>query len=279
MDSSINEQDLISESSVINLLEELLPLLSSGPYSLTTLSMLAELCSGLKVVGSQLDLVYKDKMDKLQSLLTKVCQDSSLDLILRLQVLEIIELRTLAWKSNEGVDTYYKERFAQFEESKRKKVERKQIKSKEGQSKDGLDKKQRLSKISKTLSSNTQEPSGLQKLNLLLNGIKLELSSVNVELISSAKIFLENHFSTQPCMPSKSSSIKYSRTDLLTLSSSPMAKEAPKHWDRLLKTIPTVVQKSGSSARLMVEGGGNIVNMDGGKVREVSDFQIIRNLA
>ena len=64
----------------------------------------------------------------LQVLLTNLCQDSSLDIVLRLQLLEVfflksgsslsqvyfvlqvIELRSLGWKKNPTVENYYKER-------------------------------------------------------------------------------------------------------------------------------------------------------------------------
>ena len=63
----------------------------------------------------------------LQVLLTNLCQDSSLDIVLRLQLLEVIssnefccsqvyfvlqviELRSLGWKKNPTVEKYYKER-------------------------------------------------------------------------------------------------------------------------------------------------------------------------
>ena len=60
---------------------------------------------------------YKDKMDTMQTLLTKIVQDTQLDLPLRLRLLEFIELRTLDWKRSEAVENYYQVRFAQFEEN------------------------------------------------------------------------------------------------------------------------------------------------------------------
>ena len=68
----------------------------------------------------------------LQVLLTNLCQDSSLDIVLRLQLLEVIflkngsslsqvyfvlqviELRSLGWKADPTVENYYRERSGAF---------------------------------------------------------------------------------------------------------------------------------------------------------------------
>jgi len=272
------ETVVISPSSVLLQLDQLLPLLSSGPYSASTLSMLTTLCTGLKAAGPLLDMNHKDKLDSLQTLLTKICQDSQLDLVLRLQVLEVIELRTLGWKSNEGVDNYYKERFTQFEESRRKEQERKKAKA---SSREGGDTKQRLSQTH-SMKSTQELASEKHKSVVTVGGEKICISSTNAELTASAKKFLENHFSSQS-LP-LSSNIKYSRTDLLTLASSTLAREAPLNWDRLAKTIPSVIQRASSSNKVCVDDFDPSLNdkkPDGSK-QKISGLQgnlpIIRNL-
>ena len=128
MASSPQPSSNISVPSVISSIDQLLPLLACGPYSSSTLSKLANICVDIKAVGPLLDSYDKDKMDTLHTLLTKICQDSQLDVLLRLQVLEVIELRTLGWVRSEAVDNYYQERFAQFGET-RKEQERKDAKA------------------------------------------------------------------------------------------------------------------------------------------------------
>jgi hypothetical protein len=233
--------DQVPTTSVLYLLDRMIPLLANGPYSPSTLSQLASLCTGLKTVGPLLDITYKDKMDIMQTLLTKICQDSQLDLVLRLQVLEVIELRTLGWKSNEVVDNYYQERFTQFEES-RKEKERREAKA--AKSKDGGDKKRKLSQTPSMIS--VQEQNNKDKQFVTVNGEKIFLSSSNPELAADAKKLLVDHFSSQSTLtvPSATSNMKYSRTDLLTLATSPLAREAPLNWERLVKTLPSVIQRS-----------------------------------
>merc|ERR1712096_385404 len=159
-----------------------------------------------------------------------------------LQVLEVIELRTLGWKSNEVVDNYYNERFAQFEESRRRKQERKE--AKDLRSKEGGDKKPRLS-LTPSMSSIQEQASEKEKDFVIVNGVKLVLQSSSVQLTASAKKLLEGHFNNQSssAAPPSSSNMKYSRKDLLTLATSPLAREAPLNWDNLVKTLPAVIQR------------------------------------
>ena len=221
-------QSTQSVPSVIFRLDKLLPSLACGPYSDTTLAQLASLCRDMKAVGSLLDFDHKDKMDITQTLLTKIVQDTQLDLPLRLRLLEFIELRTLDWKRSEAVDNYYQERFAQFEENKRKEQEKKDAKKKR--------------KLSFPSLSSIQEPSDDHQF-LTVNGEKIFLDSSNPELTANAKKLLIDHFSSKLSVPSCPSNIKYSRTDLLTLATSPLAREAPHDWDQLLENLPAVIQR------------------------------------
>eukprot|EP00092_Neocalanus_flemingeri_P090334 GFUD01114412.1.p1 GENE.GFUD01114412.1~~GFUD01114412.1.p1 ORF type:complete len:283 (+),score=114.14 GFUD01114412.1:59-907(+) len=280
MDSSSQGSMQISTTPALLQLDQLLPLLSSGPYSSSTLSLLAALCTELKLVGPKLERSDKDKLDTLQALLTKICQDRDLDLVLRLQVLEVIELRTLGWKSNEGVDNYYKERFTQFEESRRKEQERKEAKA--VRSRDAGVKKIRENQ-SGSKSSDQEQMDEKDKIFVTVNGVKLFISSTSQELSASAKKFLENHFSNQS-MALPTSKMKYTRTDLLTLASSTMAKEAPLNWDKLAKTLPTVIQRrscSSPSPTANQVGGGDSSQSQMSKQKNTAlpgNLPIIRNL-
>ena len=45
--------------------------------------------------------------------LRNACRDGSLDLVARLQLLEIIELRAMKWKPNENLTNYYQKKMSQ----------------------------------------------------------------------------------------------------------------------------------------------------------------------
>merc|ERR1712025_27505 len=198
----------------------------------STLAILSTFCLEVKTVGPKLDEKYKEKMDIMQTLLTKICQDTQLNLELRLQVLEVIELRTLNWVSNETVDQYYKERFAQFEEKRRKERERKENKA----AKNKIDKKRKLSQTTPSMSSILED-----KKSAIMDSA-IDNSSTG----TGSRRALVSQLSTQSSnQDANDVGVKYSRTELLTLATSPLCREAPLHWDKLLPKLPSVIlQKS-----------------------------------
>jgi len=103
--------------SVLQLLSSVLPLLS-GPRDLqlqpVALAQLSSLSVGLRQVGHLLEKNHGDALDCLHLQLINVCQDSSVDVLLRLQLLEVIELRTLDWQSIPLIDAYYQKRFGDY---------------------------------------------------------------------------------------------------------------------------------------------------------------------
>ena len=49
--------------------------------------------------------------------LMEICQDSTVEITLRLNILEVIELRSLGWSSNPHLEQFYREKKAQFEQT------------------------------------------------------------------------------------------------------------------------------------------------------------------
>jgi len=73
------------------------------------------LAANLKISGPTLEVSHKDQMDKLNHSLMTACRAESLDLVARVHMLELIELRTMGWQPNENVTNYYKQKLAQIE--------------------------------------------------------------------------------------------------------------------------------------------------------------------
>jgi len=73
------------------------------------------LSANLKICGPTLEISHKDQMDKFNNFLMAACRSDSLDLVARVHMLEIIELRTMGWQPNENVTNYYKQKLAQIE--------------------------------------------------------------------------------------------------------------------------------------------------------------------
>jgi len=240
LNSKSNSQ--ISFTSVLNQLEQLLPHLAAGPFSDSILAKLSTFCMEVKAVGLELDKRHKDKMDHMQTLLTKICQDTQLNLELRLQVLEVIELRTLSWVSNETVDQYYQERFAQFEEKRRKEKERMENKAAK------KDKKRKLSQTTPSMSSILED-----KKSIYMDSVMDRNSTC-----TGSRRALVSQLSTQSSIPDTAPvGVKYSRTELLTLATSPLCKEAPLHWEKLLPKLPSVILQKSPKPN-PVAGGGDL---------------------
>merc|ERR1712025_250289 len=169
---------------------------------------MGNLCSGMKVAGHLLEMNYREKMDMMQTVMTKICQDRQVDLSIRLQVLEIVELRTLDWTSNIIVERYYSDRFEQLED----------IKKRDSKRKTG-EKRRKLS----FPSLNSINESGGNSDDLELNNSKAD-----------------QNFNITP------NAIKYTKAEILNLSTSRLAKIAPPNWKNLLKDLPpAIVPKSG----------------------------------
>merc|ERR1719186_1232824 len=60
----------------------------------------------------------KEQLDQVQEGLTRLCQDATLELEmeLRLQLLELIELRTLGWETSESMEKFYTDKFKEVRE-------------------------------------------------------------------------------------------------------------------------------------------------------------------
>ena len=182
-----------SLSAVVMKLDQILPALTVGPYSDSTLIQLRNLCMDMKFFGEVLDMNYKEKMDMMQSVMAKICQDRQLDLTIRLQVLEIVELRTLDWQSSFIVEEYYKDRLAKLENMK-KRGEKKKIEGRE--------------------------------------------RMLSFPSLSSIQEFSNGTYD-QDCMIS--SARKYSKADLLMLSTSSLARIPPPNWEELVDTLPPAI--------------------------------------
>merc|ERR1719350_1887291 len=91
--------------------------LNARNYERQVVHGLLSLCSTLKRSGPQIENLYKDQLDKLGIALRNACRDDELDLVSRIHILEIIELRAMNWQPNENVTAFYKQKLSQLEYS------------------------------------------------------------------------------------------------------------------------------------------------------------------
>jgi len=204
------------------LMEMILPDLASAPYPESALEMLPNLCDGLKIYGALLETSHKDKLDILQRFLTELCKANDVDLRLRIKALELIELRSLGYKSNPMVDKYYSERFAQFAQSSKKPSLKSGGASLASEAKPSPS----LAGSAVTTCTSYHElfPHGSVRERGCISvngGVKIFLSSTDQNLVNEAKKLLSDYFMEQQVQVKKHRGIKYSRVDLLNLAKTP----------------------------------------------------------
>ncbi|XP_023322482.1 eukaryotic translation initiation factor 4E-binding protein Mextli isoform X2 [Eurytemora carolleeae] len=114
--SRLSAIELSSVEDVIVLMENMVGQLNNRNYEYLVLSSLARLCESLKQCGPQLETLYQDQLDKLGIAVRDACRDGDLDLMSRVQLLEIIELRAMNWVHNENTSAYFRQKFSQIEQ-------------------------------------------------------------------------------------------------------------------------------------------------------------------
>ena len=217
-----------------------------------------QLCGGLKKVGYLLEANYKDKLDQLQYVLTEFCKDGNVDMVLRLRVLEIIELRTMGWRMSNTAEEYYTTKIAQFQKREERQGERSGLAATTASSEiDALenstlmgtkDRKKSNPKIYGRSSwddlrfhTPVQELFPDKELKerecVVVDKVKIFLYSSSIKLLKEAKIVLTENFNKSPNF----SNVKYSREDLINLRKSPPSSYPPQKWSMVTQSCPEII--------------------------------------
>ena len=223
---------------------------------------LPQLCGGLKKVGYLLEANYKDKLDQLQHLLTEFCKDGSVDMVLRLRVLEIIELRTMGWKMSGTAEEYYTTKIAQFQErGESQAMSRSGRAASVATSASDNYKKSTSTKIGTTERKKVSNQMNEGRLSwdelrfqtpvqelfpdkelkerecVVVDKVKIFLYSSSTKLLKEAKIVLMENFNKSPSF----SNVKYSREDLINLKMSPPSSYPPLKWSLVTQSCPEII--------------------------------------
>jgi len=232
-------------------------------YSENVFEMLPQLCGGFKKVGYLLEANYKDKLDQLQHLLTEFCKDGNVDMVLRLRVLEIIELRTMGWRMSSTAEEYYTTKIAQFQEKGES-----QAMNRSGIAASGATSETDISKKSAKIGATEKKVSNqlndgrfswdelrfktpVQELFpdkelkerecVVVDKVKIFLYSSSTKLLKEAKIVLMENFNKSPSF----SNVKYSREDLINLKRSPPSSYPPLKWSLVTQSCPEIIIHKG----------------------------------
>lgn len=185
-------------------------------------------------MGRHLETKHADRLDSLQLIMTKLCQNSKVDITIRLRLLEIIELKSFGWEVSPQVENYYKERFEQLaskqiEDSEKCNNTEYSINVNHGASK--FVKRSILDKVP------------VVKECLEVNGVRMYLHSSNPASTAKAKKVLEDFFSQDSSLRPQ---VQYSRCEILGLASSPLSLLPPDRWEVMSKSLPSILLRSGN---------------------------------
>ena len=241
---------------LLSSLTNYLPQLTSPPFPPSTVSWLSEQCNWIKQHGRQLEETNQNQLDKVQADFARLCQDSSLDLELRLQLLEVIELRSLGWNTNEDMETFYRDKLLEVEER------REALQKLENVGPGGED----FVALDDTNLEAAQEM-------IQVGSVSLFISSIDKNITMAARKQLEEFFSlssnsgdsqliseqesssprTATTLYDKTTSFtaplnertthQYTREKLLTLATSKESLKAPVNWANRIQTLPNVIVK------------------------------------
>jgi len=234
---------------VVRCLDSLLPQLAVRPYQEEMLGMVKPLCEGLKQVGSLLEANYKDKLDELVNIWTEMCKDSSVDIVTRLRALEIIELRTCRWRASEKLRQFYQERIIKFEKKQQSSSisspeDSNSVKSTATSNKSKLASRPEPERFQTSIKELFPDTSIRERQCILVDGVKLFISSASPKLLQEAKqILKENLVKRNLQCSSAVSNVRYSRDDLLSLSRSPPSSVIPIQWNLIVESCPEIVTR------------------------------------
>lgn len=99
----------ISVEELITLTENVATQLANGINNQESMSVLL---TNLRNHGPQLEALSKDTLDRSFVTFRNASQDERLNIMTRLHLLELIELRAKSWLNSDGVNSYYKHKAA-----------------------------------------------------------------------------------------------------------------------------------------------------------------------
>jgi len=112
-----NATENTSAKDVLRLFQNVSNHLSNKNFDPNVVAGIVHLNAGLKIHGPDLEITHKDELNRLTEKLRKACQESDLDLVARLQALEVIEMRNMKWVPDETILNYYKQKVSLVENS------------------------------------------------------------------------------------------------------------------------------------------------------------------
>ncbi|XP_030749641.1 eukaryotic translation initiation factor 4E-binding protein Mextli isoform X2 [Sitophilus oryzae] len=105
---------MVAVEGVLQAVDQVAALLISNIPDINYKDSIINLCQHLKVYGAYLEILYKEQLDHAFKVFRDKAQDDTrVDMLSRLHLLELIELRAKGWKGTDGMNMYYKKKLNQ----------------------------------------------------------------------------------------------------------------------------------------------------------------------
>jgi len=248
------DPDKICLSEVLRLVEDVEYCLTVARSDIQTRKKTQQLKELLRLNGAAMEKSHKQNLDRLEVTMREACVDVQMDIITRLNVLEIIELRLDSWTARPGTASMFRQRFTEAHLD----IDLKKIGYEGGVDCSTVD----VNTVNNNTGTeivaehNNNEPSEELKYStvLIVNGHKVRVSSSCDKIVDTSKDVLREFFSivdknNESGPKLAKPEICYEKEELLRLSKSPLCKDMPKDWEKIVTEIPYIVKKEGAPSK------------------------------
>jgi len=241
--------DPLKES--LRLVEEARVGLSRARHQPKTRQTVVQLKELLRLNGAAVEKLNSDRLDLLDVDLREAVSDPQLDLITRVTILEIIELRLNKWVANPAMSQVYQEKLAEAHlDVDLKKIGYQGVKEDINQNSIRDNWKASVEVIDEA------EKNEEFKECLMVNGHEVMISSTSEKITALSKNVLIEFFTLmntgedeEATETGEKPGICYEKEELLRLSKSPLCKDTPVNWEKIIHEIPFIVKKEGASSK------------------------------
>lgn len=235
------DPDKVCLTDILKLVDEVSRVIRTQRKDLSTRKKMQQLKEMLRLNGQAVEKTNKDSLDKLEIDLREACHDLDMDIVTRLNLLEIIELRINNWVSNPVMANMYRQKLAEAQLG----IDMKKIGYEGGQM---MEEDHNQNSIS-VKGGMMNETSAKFSSNVVVNGHTVNISSTCPDLVGMSKEVLTEFFSIteddeeeNPIILVKPE-ISYEKNELLRLSKSPLCRDAPGNWGQIMNDVPFIVKK------------------------------------
>jgi len=244
------DPDKVCLTETLRLVEEARKGLCRARNELKTRKTVVQLKELLRLNGAAVEKLHGDCLDLLEVDLREAGSDPQLDLITRVSILEIIELRLNKWVPNPTMTQLYRKKLVEAHlDVDLKKIGFQGVQ--EDINQNSITDNWKASVVVNDEANKNEE----FKECLMVNGHEVMITSTCEKITSLSKNVLLEFYTLMNTKEEEAAEtgdkpgICYEKEELLRLSKSPLCKDTPFNWEKICHDIPFIVKKEGASGK------------------------------